>query len=250
MSEAMSAEFDTLAEWTAEVAVDLGPDHYVPAACRGSGSPRALDWLIERMELEPGRTLLDSGAGVGGPAAHAARQRDVRPVLVEPELGACRAARRLFDHPVVQGSGSRMPLRDGSFDAAWALGVLCTMTDQLGLLAELRRVVRPGGHVGLLVFVLREDTTETPEGNHFPTVDVLSDLVDRAGLRIDQWEPTSDLPAIPEDWQRREDAVTARLRQTKGGTKAWRLAERQSDAMSHLLERGVVTGELLTLQRV
>ena len=82
MSDAMAAEFGTVAEWTAEAAVELGQDYYIPAACRGSGSPAALDWLIEHLDLAPGDTLLDCGAGVGGPAAYAAERRSVRPVLV------------------------------------------------------------------------------------------------------------------------------------------------------------------------
>ena len=85
MTDAMEAEFDTVAEWTAQVAAELGADYHLPAGCRGSGSPAALDWLIERMQLAPGATLLDSGAGVGGPAAYAARFSAVRPVLVEPD---------------------------------------------------------------------------------------------------------------------------------------------------------------------
>ena len=89
MSDAMSAEFDTVAEWTADVAAELGPDHHVPAGCRGSGSPAALDWLVERLDLASGETLVDCGAGVGGPAAYAAQRSEVRPLLVEPEPGAC-----------------------------------------------------------------------------------------------------------------------------------------------------------------
>ena len=46
LSPAMEAEFDTVAEWTARVAADLGPDYYIPAACRGSGNPSSLDWLL------------------------------------------------------------------------------------------------------------------------------------------------------------------------------------------------------------
>ena len=45
------AEFDTLAEWTAEVAADLGQNFYIPAGCRGSGSPAVLDWLIDQLDL-------------------------------------------------------------------------------------------------------------------------------------------------------------------------------------------------------
>ncbi|GAC1345900.1 MAG: hypothetical protein NVSMB29_20240 [Candidatus Dormibacteria bacterium] len=54
-------------------------------------------WLLDRLQLEPGQTFLDVGAGVGGPAAFARRERGVRPLLTDPELGACRAARSLFN---------------------------------------------------------------------------------------------------------------------------------------------------------
>ena len=83
-SESAAAEFDTPAEWTAGVAKDLGYDFHIPAGCRGSGSPAVLDWLIEHLGIDQNETLLDCGAGVGGPAAYAAAQRDVRPGTVEP----------------------------------------------------------------------------------------------------------------------------------------------------------------------
>ena len=66
----MEAEFDTVAEWTAEVAADLGPEYFVPAACRGSGKPAALDWLLTGLRPGPGDQILDVGAGIGGPAAY------------------------------------------------------------------------------------------------------------------------------------------------------------------------------------
>src|SRR5690348_18249062 len=98
----MTAEFDTVAEWTAQVAADLGPEYYVPAACRGSGQPAALDWLLDGLRPGPDDLMLDVGAGVGGPAAYAAGKTGGRPVLAEPEPGPCRAAARPFGPPVVQ----------------------------------------------------------------------------------------------------------------------------------------------------
>ncbi|OBA63095.1 SAM-dependent methyltransferase [Mycobacterium sp. 1100029.7] len=246
----MEAEFDTVAEWTAQVAADLGPHYHVPAGCRGSGSPAALDWLIDHMGLRDGDRLLDSGAGVGGPAAYAAQSRSVRPVLVEPEVGACRAAAKLFDHPVVCGDGAALPWGDESFDAAWALGVLCTTPDQLAVLEELRRTVRPGGAVGLLAFVAHdEEAGKRLDGNHFPTTDGLLVLIDRSGLQVEQWTGTSGLPAIPEEWNQRVDAVEKALSDRYGHTKTWRLAERQSSAIGDLLSDGKLTGELLVLRR-
>ncbi len=94
MSEAMHAEFDTIADWTAAAARSLGSDYYLPAACRGSGSPASLDWLLDHLHAGQGTTVLDCGAGVGGPSAYAAIRRGVRPLLVEPEARACRAAQK------------------------------------------------------------------------------------------------------------------------------------------------------------
>ena len=251
MSDAMSAEFDTVAEWTAEVAVELGPDHHVPAGCRGSGSPAALDWLVERLELASGETLVDCGAGVGGPAAYAAQRREVRPLLVEPEAGACRAARTLFAHPVVRADAAALPVADGSFDAAWALGVLCTTEAQLDLLRELLRVTRTPGRIGLLVLVAAEPLGEAdvPEGNHFPTMDTFRRLVDEAGLRIDEACGTDQLGSVPGEWSRRVDAVTAELAARHGDDRAWQQAERQSDLIGELIADGRISAELFSLRR-
>ena len=250
MSEAMSAEFDTIAEWTAEVAADLGKEYWIPAACRGSGSTAALDWLLERMAVGPETSLLDCGAGMGGPAAYARERTSVQPVLVEPEAGACRAARSLFDHPVVQGSATELPVPDGSFDAVWSLGVLCTMSDQLGMLTEVRRVVRDGGRIGLLVFMARTSAPlNVPDGNDFPTEDGLRDLLARAELTIEARRPTEGLPAASEDWQRRVEAVTDELTARHSGSRAWELAEQQGERISTLLADHAVTGELLILRR-
>ena len=249
MTEAMEAEFGTVAEWTAKVAADLGPDYHVPAGCRGSGSPAALDWLIETMDLKPGARLLDCGAGVGGPAAYAARSRAVLPVLVEPEAGACRAAKKLFGHPVVCADGSKLPMADASYDAAWCLGVLCTTLDQIPLLTELRRTVRCGGNIGLLTFIAhRFVATDQLEGNHFPTFDELAELVRKSSLRIEHWMTTAELPAIPETWSVRVDTVTRKLDERHGHTQAWQLAEEQSSTIGRLLDDGTLTGELLVLR--
>src|SRR4051812_49569428 len=67
-SEAMEAEFGTVAGWTADAVRALGPEYAVPAGCRGSGSEGALRWLADRLDLAPGTRVLDDGAGVGGPA--------------------------------------------------------------------------------------------------------------------------------------------------------------------------------------
>ena len=48
---------------------------------------------------------------------------------------------------VVDALADDLPFEDGEFDAAVAVLVLCSVPDQARALAELRRVVRPGGEL-------------------------------------------------------------------------------------------------------
>jgi SAM-dependent methyltransferase len=249
VTDPASAEFHTLAEWTAQVALDLGRDFHVPAGCRGSGSPAALDWLIDQLNLSAGETLLDCGAGVGGPAAYAAAHRGVRPVLVEPQAGGCRAAHSLFGFPSLRAGGSALPIADQAVDAAWALGVLCTTEDQLSLLSELRRVTRPPGRIGLLVLVAEElSPSGEPEDSFFPTAELLKDLSHRAGLRIDTWHDATDIWNPPPPWRQRMDRVEAELRARHGDEREWQVAERQSELIAQLLGSSTIVPQLLSLR--
>jgi len=247
MSEdAMAAEFDTVAAWTAEAVTRLGPGHALPAACRGSGSPAALEWLVDRMGLAPGTTLLDVGAGVGGPAELAARHRGVVPTLVEPAEGACRAAARLFGRPVAVADGGALPFATDVFDAAWSLGVLCTVEDKERHLREMVRVVRPGGSIGLLVFVRTvERLPEQPEGNHFPTMAELHSLVQAVGLRAGDDAAVADFAASPEEWEQAASEVDAEIERDHGQDEGWILAQRQQQVMVDLITKDLVAGHLL-----
>jgi len=244
----MKAEFDTVASWTADAALALGPEHFLPAGCRGSGSPGALRWLLDRLDLGPGDLLLDAGAGVGGPAAFAAAETGVRPVLSEPEVGACQASRRLFDLPVVQAA-SDLPFADASVDAVWSLGVLCTVPDQPRFLAELRRVLRPGGRLGLLVFVASGQLPEQPAGNNFPTRARLDALLDEAGLAVRDSASADAFPAVPAGWQEQADAVEAELERRHGDDEAWQVAAAQSAVIGRLLAGGDLAGTLVVAER-
>lgn len=242
--EAMDAEFDTVARWTADAALELGPDHLVPAACRGSGSPGAMRWLLDRLAVGPQDTMLDCGAGLGGPAAFATGETGARLLLCDPEPGACVGAARLFGLPVVQ-AGSRLPFRSGAMDVAWSLGVLCTVDDQPLLLSELRRVLHHGGRLGLLVYVAAHPPLPVqPEGNSFPTDDAARAMIDAAGFTVNDSATTGDTAAAPPEWTERTAAVQDLLRRRHGDDPRWQTAARQSDIMGRLLADGDVIGTL------
>jgi SAM-dependent methyltransferase len=247
-STAMEAEFDTVAAWTADVARDLGPGHHVPAGCRGSGGPAALRWFLDRLAPAPRTPFLDVGAGVGGPAAFAAQEAGVRPVLTEPQGGACRAARRLFGLPVVQ-AGSALPVGDGAVGVGWCLGVLCTVPDQPQLLRELRRVLAPDARFGLLVYVAeRDEVRDAPEGNHFPTAAALAALLDDAGLTVVDSAQLAEFAATPPLWEERADAVEAELERRHGTDPRFVTAQRQAGRIGRLIADGEVTGTMLALE--
>jgi SAM-dependent methyltransferase len=251
MDEAMKDEFDTVAEWTAQVAADLGPEYFIPAGCRGSGQPAALDWLLGGMRPLAGELLIDVGAGVGGPAAYAVEHSGVRPVLVEPEPGACRAAARLFGASVVQADARKLPFADAVAPVVWSLGVLCTLdgpASQLALLREMRRVTRPGGRIGLLVYMATTaKLDDPPEGDHFPTRGELEELVGMADLARLRRAQASDLPEASPQWQDRAAAVERELRRRYGDTPQLTEANEQSDRIGHLLRSGELTCELMVL---
>jgi SAM-dependent methyltransferase len=73
-------------------------------------------------------------------------------VAVEPEpylrLRAAEAARAApVPVRVVAGTADHLPLAAGSVDAVVVSGVLCSVPDPGAALAELRRVLRPGGEL-------------------------------------------------------------------------------------------------------
>jgi SAM-dependent methyltransferase len=95
--------------------------------------------------------VVEVGAGSGVTFRHyPAGVDEVLAVEPEPTLRAA-AQRAAEDAPVqvrvVDGLADALPLDSGSADAAVVSGVLCSVPDPAAALAELRRVVRPGGEL-------------------------------------------------------------------------------------------------------
>lgn len=107
--------------------------------------------------------VLEVGAGTGANLAHYGPLVR-RLVLAEPDrhmrarLAALVAARPPgVPVEVVDAPAERLPFADATFDAVVSTLVLCSVDDLPATLAELRRVLRPGGRLHFLEHVAATD---------------------------------------------------------------------------------------------
>lgn len=125
--------------------------------------PRITDAACGRADLAPRRAaacadlrgrVLEIGFGTGHNVPHYPRAV-VEVVAVEPNDVAWRRSRdRRAGSPVpvrrAGPDGQRLDEPDGSYDAVLVTFSLCTIPDQHAALAEVRRVLRPGGVLHLV----------------------------------------------------------------------------------------------------
>lgn len=124
----------------------------------GFGAVRAA--LIAQAELAPGQQLLDVGCGTGTLAvqirvAHPA----VEVTALDPDPKALAIARRKAERGGVavrfeQGYGDALPFADASFDRVLSSMMFHHLdrATKLGMLRDVRRVLRPGGTFHLADF--------------------------------------------------------------------------------------------------
>lgn len=128
---------------------------------------RAADWdrkfpedgpaftaAVGELGVGPGDRVLDAGCGTG--RALTPLRAAVGPSgtvlgvdLTERMLAAAREAGRDADGTLLLADVARLPLRDGTLDAVFAAGLIAHLPDPAANLAELARVVRPGGRLAL-----------------------------------------------------------------------------------------------------
>ena len=112
-------------------------------------APEALDRATEALGLDDGSRVVDLAAG-SGKLTRALAPRFAEVVAVEPndDMRGVLAGRSA-DVRVLAGTAERLPLPDGSADAVF-VGDAFHWFDGPAAVAELSRVVRPGGGVALL----------------------------------------------------------------------------------------------------
>lgn len=138
----------------ARAAWDARAAHWDERAEANASAPdRAadLEQIWRALALFPGARLLDAGCGSGQFAlAFAARGAMVTGVDLSPQMiqhARARAAARAVDVTWHVGDVSRLSAPAGSFDAILARMVLPFVPNLLATLRELRRVLKPDGHL-------------------------------------------------------------------------------------------------------
>ena len=135
--------------------------------------------ILERAGLRPGERVLEIGPGAGWITEQAVERlgADGRLVCLDLQIAMLRKVRsRLGARTpgLVQASGSRLPFRDGAFDRAFLIHVLGEIPDRPAAVAELHRVIRPGGELAV------EEGLPDPD---YIRGAVLGELVTTAGFR-------------------------------------------------------------------
>ncbi len=155
-------------------------------------------FMIGLMDLKPGMTALEVGAGTGKDSALILEK--VKPggtaVLSDLSPNMLKLAQDKLDTAEVNvhyflGNGSYLPFKDDTFDAVFHFGGINTFSERKKAFDELTRVVRPGGKVVI------GDESIAPWMRNEPTYQVLW----KANPLFRAEVPMEDIPANIENFK-------------------------------------------------
>ena len=136
---------------------DASADLYERA--RPDYPPDAVDAIVDRLDLRPGRTLLELGAGTGK-LTRLLVPSGARIIALEPVAGMrAQLSRTVGDArsvEIVDGTAEAIPLPAGSVDAV-VVAQAFHWFDAIRALSEIHRVLRPGGRL-LLAWNRRDES--------------------------------------------------------------------------------------------
>lgn len=151
-------------------------------ASLGCGNPLAV------AELRPGERVLDLGSGGGIDVLLSARRvgptgrvygLDMTAEMLE--LARANAAKAGGDNvEFLQGSIEAIPLPDASVDVVISNCVINLSTDKPAVLAEMFRVLVPGGRVGVADMVAEDDVTPTQRAERGSYVGCIAGALSRS----------------------------------------------------------------------
>jgi SAM-dependent methyltransferase len=122
--------------------------------------------LVDRLEIVAGEAVLDVACGPGSvtrilAARVGATGRVTGCDVSEPMLALARSKPAAAGDAAIeyhQASADRLPVPDASYDAVTCQQGLQFFPDRLAALREMRRAVRPGGRIGIVVWTPIENS--------------------------------------------------------------------------------------------
>jgi ubiquinone/menaquinone biosynthesis C-methylase UbiE len=125
-----------------------------------AGAEASLAPLRGRVVGRASGAVLEIGAGTGANLPYYPREAQLTVFEPNPAMAVRlqrKASARGQRVQVDVAEAGRLPYSDAAFDAVVATFVLCSVTDQAAVLAEIRRVLRPGGEFHFLEHVAATD---------------------------------------------------------------------------------------------
>ena len=162
-----------------------GPRGWVAAQVVARLTADANRWMIDLLEVGAGDRLLDVGCGPGLAVAYAAASDsqavgvDTSPTMVRHARRRNRAAIRRGQAEIHLADANRLPFPEATFTAVASLNSLQFWVEPRRALAELHRVLEPGGRVAV-VLMARSDEPAGPSPP--PWVDETMALMREAGF--------------------------------------------------------------------
>jgi demethylmenaquinone methyltransferase / 2-methoxy-6-polyprenyl-1,4-benzoquinol methylase len=122
--------------------------------------PRWRRALVAEIDATSGERVLDVATGTGMVARELVRRYGCEVVGLDQSPGMLAGARARLAHDpafaarvtLLEGEAERLPFADAEFDHLTFTYLLRYVEDPAATLAELARVVRPGGRIGMLEF--------------------------------------------------------------------------------------------------
>lgn len=106
--------------------------------------------VLDRLEIGPGKVLLDVGCGTGLCCALAIERGAEAEGMDASPTQLAEAEKRVPKAEFTLGEMEELPYEDGEFDLITCCNALQYSMDPLGTLKEMKRVSKPGGTVAIL----------------------------------------------------------------------------------------------------
>jgi arsenite methyltransferase len=245
------------------------PDDDLKACCAQLYESDAVRWLLDN-ELHPGgerltrrlaevagvargQRVVDVACGSGATALLLARELGCDTVGVDLGARAIEQAKRATHAGArarfLLGDAEALPLPDASFDVALSECSLCTFPDKPRAIAEMARVVRAGGRIGIADVTADLDALPAPLRSAATRVACVADARSADAYAALLRDAGCDLLAIePHDAELRAmaDRVEARLRVARMVVPAGDQRERirEAGALARLAIDAIARGSL------